>query len=325
MKKSSHWYDVTGKACHTVPNKSKPGESRATSLTDARKLGLLPSVTTILDLLDKPQLTDWKLEQLTAEFRRRLTCIFPESQARHDSDVRVAVADMIATAPDVFHEQLCERAFQQVEDAADAGKLIHAAAELVLSGRDYDADELVFLPELKDRFPMRTFIDPIRAFVKEHDIHPTGHEVKVVNLAHGYAGTGDLPMTCRKGIGFGDWKTRKTKPGKPVRAYDGQLLQIGAYHGGHYSIVPRPGDFIAGFNLFISTTEPGRVEGVWYDSTEVATAYEAFTHMAALWRFLKGYDPRSFKSKALIESEAASLDIGHRSLADGASYANRPY
>lgn len=294
MKKSGHWYDLRGTACHEMPNKSKPGTTRPTTLKDARALGLLPSVTSILDILDKPQLTDWKLEQLTAEFRRRLSCIWPhEGAARSDTDVRTAVVDMIATAPDVFHEQLCERAFQQVEDAADAGKLIHGAAELVLSGRDYDEGELVFLPELKERFPMRTFIEPIRAFVREHNIHPTGHEVKIVNLAHGYAGTGDLPMSCKRGIGFGDWKTRKTKPGKPVKAYDHQVMQIGAYHGGHYSVVPRPGDFVAGFNLFISTTEPGRVEGVWYSSEEVAAGYEAFTHMAALWRFLRNYDPRN--------------------------------
>lgn len=295
MKKSAHWYRPDGTSCHTVPNKSKPGESRATSLTDARKLGLLPSVTTILDLLDKPQLTDWKLEQLTKEFQRRIEVLAgsPE-EPRNFTDVAVGALDIARRDFDQIHAELCERAFQQVEDAADAGKLIHGAAEKALSGVDFDVDDEpeVFLPELKERFPMRTFIEPIRAFVKDHDIHPTGHEVKVVNLAHGYAGTGDLPMSCRKGIGFGDWKTRKTKPGKPVKAYDHQVMQIGAYHGGHYSVVPRPGDFIAGFNLFISTTEPGRVEGVWYSSEEVAAGYEAFTHMAALWRFLKSYDPR---------------------------------
>jgi hypothetical protein len=287
VKKSSHWYRHDGSACHTVPNKSKPGETRSTSLTDARKLGLLPSVTTILDLLDKPQLTEWKLEQLTKEFQRRTLILADTSH-----EVMAGLHDIARRDFDTLHADICERAFQQVEDAADAGKLIHGAAELFLSGRDYDADELVFLPELNERFKMNTFIDPIQRFVAEHGIHPTGHEVKVVNLAHGYAGTGDLPMTCKRGIGFGDWKTRKTKPGKPVKAYDGQLMQIGAYHGGHYSVVPRPGDFISGFNLFISTTEPGRVEGVWYSAEEIATAYEAFTHLAALWRFLKGYDPR---------------------------------
>ena len=192
--------------------------------------------------------------------------------------------------------------------------MIHAAAEKALNGSDFDVDDepLVFLPELNERFPMRTFIDPIKKFVAEHDIHPTGHEVKIVNQAHGYAGTGDLPMSCRKGLGFGDWKTRKTKPGKEVRAYDHQVMQIGAYHGGHYASVPRPGDFVAGFNLFISTTEPGRIEAVWYSAEEVAAAYEAFTHLAALWRFLKGYDPRPKADPRGVPTS-------------GAVYADRPY
>lgn len=318
MKKSAHWYRPDGTSCHTVPNKSKPGESRATSLTDARKLGLLPSVTTILDILDKPQLTDWKMEQVTSEFHRRIGVI---ANGREHADIAVAVLDIAHRAFDELHADICERAFQQVEDAADAGKLIHRAAELVLSGDLYNEDEQVFLPELKERFPMKTFIEPIRSFVREHDIHPTGHEVKVVNLVHGYAGTGDLPMTCKRGIGFGDWKTRKTKPGRPVKAYDTQLMQIGAYHGGHYSIVPRPGDFVAGFNLFISTTEPGRIEGVWYSSEEVAAAYEAFTHMAAIWRFLKGYDPRPQRGIGITADVPPPPAIRE----SGASYASRPY
>lgn len=290
MKKSSHWYTAKGDSCHEVPNKSKPGTSRSTTLTDARKLGLFPSVTTILALLDKPQLTDWKLEQVTAEFHRRLNVI---TDNRTATDIAVGILDLCHRSFDALHTDICDRAFQQVEDAADAGKQIHKATELVLSGADYDDGELVFLPELNERFPMRTFIGPIKGFVKEHEIHPTGHEVRIVNQIHGYAGTGDLPMSCKRGVGFGDWKTRKTKPGQPVKAYDEQLMQIGAYHGGHYATVPQVGSFITGFNLFISTTEPGRIEAVWYSDEDVATAYEAFGHLCALWRFLKGYDPRA--------------------------------
>jgi hypothetical protein len=55
---SSHWYSLDGKPCHTVPNKDGDG-TRTTTLRDARKLQLLPSVTTIIGILDKPQLTKW--------------------------------------------------------------------------------------------------------------------------------------------------------------------------------------------------------------------------------------------------------------------------
>ena len=42
----------------------KDGEgTRATTLADARKLGLLPSVTSIIGVLDKPALSNWKMDR----------------------------------------------------------------------------------------------------------------------------------------------------------------------------------------------------------------------------------------------------------------------
>ena len=63
MNKSQHWYDRNGNACFEVP-KAKGGGMRATTLADARKLGLYPSVTTIMSVMAKPQLDDWKLQQV---------------------------------------------------------------------------------------------------------------------------------------------------------------------------------------------------------------------------------------------------------------------
>jgi len=288
MKRSAHWYKHDGTSCHEMPNKSKPGTSRPTSLRDARSLNLLPSVSGILDILDKPQLQDWKLEQMTKEFQRRMKVLSRSPGV----DAFAGIMDIAERDPDQLHDDLVDRAFAQVEDAADAGTAIHKAIECELQGLAYDADALILLPELKESFKVSTFVDPVRQFVRENQIRPTGFEVRCVNLPHGYAGTGDLPMYCTKGTGFGDWKTRKTKPGKPVMAYDGQVMQIGAYHAAHYGIVPEINNAICGFNLFISTTEPGRVEAVWYSAKEITHAYHAFTHMAALWRHLKGYDPR---------------------------------
>ena len=50
-----HWYTVTGKACHTQPKTKGDGE-RSTTLRDARKLKLKPSVTTILGATVSPGL-----------------------------------------------------------------------------------------------------------------------------------------------------------------------------------------------------------------------------------------------------------------------------
>lgn len=57
----SHFYDKEGKLVSEVPNKSKGGY-RPTTLSDARKLGLVPSVTTIIGgVTNKDWLVNWKL------------------------------------------------------------------------------------------------------------------------------------------------------------------------------------------------------------------------------------------------------------------------
>ena len=48
---NSHWYDKDGVPCHEVPKASGKGKTK-TTLTQARKLGLFPSVTTIFKILD---------------------------------------------------------------------------------------------------------------------------------------------------------------------------------------------------------------------------------------------------------------------------------
>ena len=60
---SSHWYKLDGTPCHQVP-RAKGSGLRATTLRDARKLQLFPSVTSILGIFSKPQLDKWKMQQV---------------------------------------------------------------------------------------------------------------------------------------------------------------------------------------------------------------------------------------------------------------------
>ena len=61
-ERASHWYFQDGRPCHQVQAKSGNGLRDAT-LRDARTLGLYPSVTSILNIIAKPQLEAWKQEQ----------------------------------------------------------------------------------------------------------------------------------------------------------------------------------------------------------------------------------------------------------------------
>jgi len=61
IKESTHWYDQQGQPAYTVIGAN--GKERNTTLRDARKLNLVPSVTTILGVPAKPALENWKLNQ----------------------------------------------------------------------------------------------------------------------------------------------------------------------------------------------------------------------------------------------------------------------
>lgn len=58
---SGHWYDKDGNPCYTIIGKN--GVKRNTTLRDARVLGLVPSVTTIINCAAKPALTNWMVDQ----------------------------------------------------------------------------------------------------------------------------------------------------------------------------------------------------------------------------------------------------------------------
>ena len=47
-----------------------------------------------------------------------------------------------------------------------------------------------------------------------------------------------------------------------------------------------------GANVYISTTEPGRVEIVTYDDGQLHKAWYAFQAANSLWQYLKNYRPK---------------------------------
>jgi RecB family exonuclease len=95
-----------------------------------------------------------------------------------------------------------------------------------------------------------------------------------------------------------DYKTRKTKPKQKVGPYDTQGMQLAAY------AVAKWGEdqlhTVHGYNVYISTTEVGRVEPYKHDS--LVPHWEAFKAACVLWRHVKGYDPRQPAFSTLKEA-----------------------
>jgi hypothetical protein len=101
---STHWYDKDGTPAYTVIGKN--GKERPTDLRDARKLNLVPSVTTILKLIDKPGLTEWKINQAILS---ALTC------PRLNDEPETA-----------YLSRIKKDAQEQAKKAAERGVLIHS-------------------------------------------------------------------------------------------------------------------------------------------------------------------------------------------------------
>ena len=73
-----HFYHADGSPRHFVEMTSRPGELRPTRITDVRKAAKagepwFPSVSTVLNILDKPALKNWLVDQhIDAAFDIRL-------------------------------------------------------------------------------------------------------------------------------------------------------------------------------------------------------------------------------------------------------------
>lgn len=251
----SHWYTATGEPCHSMP-KAKGEGMRPTTIRDAKAKGLLPSVTNILGVVAKPGLDKWKLNQVAlAAFASP-----PDG----------------AESAEYYCSRIIEAAFDQVVEAADLGSRIHDALEAILEGRPVE-DEL--LP----------YVQPCIDWKRDKGLTFDEREIVLVNTAEGYAGRCDVLGHGRKGqFVVIDYKTRKTKPGEPCLPYDGQGAQLAAYAVAHWGEDKL--DQVHAANAYISTTEPGRFEV--YKHPDLRAEWEFFKACCAIWRKVKGFDPR---------------------------------
>ena len=111
---SGHWYAQDGEPMYTLIGAN--GKERNTTLRDAKSLGLVPSVTTIIGMIAKPSLENWKISQAI-----RATELNPKSD---DESIEVYI-------------NRCKQEARKVGlDAAKQGTKIHAQIERTLLERE---------------------------------------------------------------------------------------------------------------------------------------------------------------------------------------------
>src|SRR5690606_6561241 len=140
---------------------------------------------------------------------------------------------------------------------------------------------------------LQIYTKPVVKWKEEKKLNFREREKTLVNREHGFAGTMDVACNYGRlgaGIGVIDFKTRKTVPGRAVTPYDGQAMQIAAYGATYWGEDNLP--LMFGANVYISSTEPGRVDVCAYEPKQLIAEWEVFKMACAMWRHTKSYDPR---------------------------------
>lgn len=256
-----HYYASDGTPVHT--QKKKGGGTRDTTLADAKKQGLFPSVTTVLDVLAKHGLNYWREEKII--------------------EAGFAIGPRVYEFVEDYAHDVRARAFDSVGNAADLGTLIHGDIEGLLLGTHSE-------------WRVREEANAAVRHMESMGLSICESEARIVNHRHGYAGTADIVATKDGKPVVLDFKTKATKPGKKIEPSENHPTQITAYWMGYWGIEDAfPKSAALGYNVYISTTEPGRIETVEWSAEVLRREWDLFKHVLAIWRTRTGHDPRQPK------------------------------
>jgi hypothetical protein len=244
-----HWYDQNGHPAYEI--RSKAGFMRPTTLSDARKLLYVPSVTTVLGVLAKEALINWLIDQA---IYAALTMPRIESESEQDYIARIRVDGKA-----------------QAKAAAEEGTRIHDACECALKGLHYPHTYTPHVDAIQEE--VARLFPGVTDWVAEASFcHPSGFGGKV-----------DLhsPST---GIVI-DYKSKDGdfSDGKKL-AYD-QHWQLAAYNRG---LQLQPSTCA---NIFASRSHPGKVASHVWKQASIDDGWAVFDAALTVWKRLKKYDP----------------------------------
>lgn len=261
MSKNNHWYrqdKISGKweACYQIPMKTKQG-MRPPTIDDARKLGLVPSVTSITGVYNKSDLIDWRI-------RQAIYACMKLDRLENETDER-------------YVDRVMEEADSISANARTFGTRIHDEIEGYLCEPPFAGFEVS-----KDLEP---YLAGFKEWAKTNIEEVYAAEEVVGNAAFGYAGR--LDLRCRLvdvGNAVVDFKTcrlKSNKSGKIVPNYPEWLWQLAAYEHcfetQHFTLL----------NVVIDSGEPGPVHVVRHQNA--SEGWECFRHCLHIWKHVNRY------------------------------------
>ncbi len=236
-----HFYSADGEPVWELPNKSKGG-MRPVTLADAKKLDLLPSITTVIQG-GRPTpfgLQRYKMEQ----FGQHL----------------LTTPRLVDESDEAFLGRVNDDYQDAMEEAPDLGTAIHGAiADFLRSGKQCKSGlEVIFA---KIRAWIERYVDSFKLI-----------ERPLADPEAGYAGTPDALLCMRCGAYWlADWKTQAIQ--KKPRVYDEWVIQLAAQR----QLLRRHDiEVNAVANVIIPTTDYQIVEEYCWSPDEITWGEQAF-------------------------------------------------
>jgi hypothetical protein len=241
VQENGHWYTKSGQPAYVTEGKT--GE-RPTTLRDARKLGLLPSVTTINGQLSKAGLNSYFQQEAI-----KATINFPRLDTESQEE---------------YFKRILELSKQHSRSAAERGSSIHAVIEGYFE-QMYLPEKPAYLDEidrvLKDAFGEQPWLAE-RSFG-----HPLGFGGKVDLMAKKAVGNDGFVV---------DFKTKDTDLDK-VDVYFEHEMQLAAYREG----LSLPSARCA--IVFVNGTT-NQVKLIEIEEPQLQKSWECFQHLLRVYQ-----------------------------------------
>ena len=252
-----HWYDREGNPQHFVPSKS--GKLRASTLRDARKHGWMPSVTSVLDIMAKPGLDQWKTN-------KAISAAITLNRNNSETD-------------EEYTKRILMHSKKESEEASARGTRIHNMLEKAFKKEEQPRgeDEAIFNS-------VRSLLD-INCGEQEWQSEVTFSEPQL-----GYGGMVDL-ISDEWAI---DFKTKEFGADHKQLAYESMAYQLMAYAvTGVEKSYRDTGEATVRrmANIFISSTNPGLSVFHEWKKEDFERYWEIFSSSLTLWKNVKKYWP----------------------------------
>lgn len=250
---STHYYDRLGQPAYE--QQAKAGHMRPTTLADARKLDLVPSVTTILKMAAAPGLENWKQQQVLMS-----ALTLPRDPGESEEGWMNAVM---------------RDSQEQGRKAAERGTEIHAAIERYYAGTYH------LVPDVDDALwaACRAVNDAIRGHFGHYEWIPER------SFAHSWGYGGKADLLCEYG-GQGIVLDVKSKDvvDDSTKGYEENLMQLAAYRFG----LGYPEARCA--NIFVTRQEPWTVKVYEWTPEDLGRGIIMFGALLRFWAAKNKYE-----------------------------------